>query len=103
MAGVGMMLMISLVIFGLGLFVFLTFSRVSGWDGRQGNAAGRKSAVHRDGWRRSGTFTFSMGSPASPLPMADVCGSSRGSRFIGAQFAPRACSPERPYCCWQEC
>ena len=27
MAGVGMMLMISLVIFGLGLFLFLTFSR----------------------------------------------------------------------------
>ncbi len=89
MAGVGMMLMISLVIFGLGLFLFLTFSRRQrlGMCGKETPLDGSPQSIVMAG-AGSGTFTFSMGFASLSAAMADVCGRGRGSRFIGAQFTP---------------
>ena len=68
MAGVGMMLMISLVIFGLGLFVFLTFSRRQrlGTCGKETPLDGSPQSIVMAGAGLA-LLLFQWDSPASPL------------------------------------
>lgn len=68
MAGVGMMLMISLVIFGLGLFLFLTFSRRQrlGMGGKETPLDGSPQSIVMAGAGLA-LLLFQWDSPASPL------------------------------------
>ena len=68
MAGVGMMLMISLVIFGLGLFLFLTFSRRQrlGMRGKETPLDGSPRSIVMAGAGLA-LLLFQWDSPASPL------------------------------------
>ena len=68
MAGVGMMLMISLVIFGLGLFLFLTFSRRQrlGMCGKETPLDGSPQSIVMAGAGLA-LLLFQWDSPASPL------------------------------------